>query len=400
MLYNKLNGRGYSGTILKRFFLKFCGRSPIDIKYDFSDGNALWERIFGPKDKSSCCVYDYEAIRAITWPCRVVLSDIEMSHSKTPKTEDLPNTFHHNFSQSLENLSDDVTEVPLFIPPSLDNPTNHCYVNSTLQIFLRILFHFDDSFHTNNNREGCLIKCLMDDFRSNPSRCLLDFKERLARLNMFFNGRIQRDALEAFSYLMDMIHFGTRENLLGDNTPSGLSNDQFVYSLTKRLFLFNIKQSMTCLTCRLNTITYSESKTHFIYPKPNCSIKELLEFCVNSSYIKFCRCCDEDKSHEVRTRIEHPPEILVLVINRFSSNVIGDKNRDCVLVDGVLNVANNRFELLGSIHHHGSTIQSGHYTCNVFYPDSAYTCNDNHIVALSNAESSSNSVYLVFYGRG
>ena len=157
---------------------------------------------------------------------------------------------------------------------------------------------------------------------------------------------------------------------------------------------------MTCLTCRLNTITYSESKTHFIYPRSNCSIKELLELCVNSSYTKFCICCDDNKSHEVCTRIEHPPEILVLVINRFSSNVIGDKNRDCVLVDGVLNVANNRFELLGSIHHHGSTIQSGHYTCNVFYPDSAYTCNDNHIVALSNAESSSNSVYLVFYGRG
>ena len=37
---------------------------------------------------------------------------------------------------------------------------------------------------------------------------------------------------------------------------------------------------------------------------------------------------------------------------------------------------------------------------NVFYPESAYTCNDNHIIALPNTESSSNSVYLVFYGRG
>ena len=237
----------------------------------------------------------------------------------------------------------------------------------------------------------------MDDFHSNPSFCLLEFKKRLARLNAFFNGRVQRDVLEAFSYLMDIMHLGTRENLLGDNTPSGLSDDQFVYSLTKRLFLFTLKQSMTCLTCRLNSVTYSESKTHFIYPRPNCSIKDLLELCANSSYIKFCRCCDDNTNHEVCTRIEHPPEILILVVNRFSSSVIGDKNRDSVLVDDALRIANIRFELLGAIHHHGSTIQSGHYTCNVFYPESAYICNDSQIITITNSESSSDSVYLVFY---
>ena len=76
--------------------------------------------------------------------------------------------------------------------------------------------------------------------------------------------------------LMDIMHIGTRENLLGDNTPAGLNDDQFVHSLTKRLFLFTLKQSTTCMTCRLNTTHYSESKTHFIYPRPDCSIEELL----------------------------------------------------------------------------------------------------------------------------
>ena len=33
MLYFKLSGRGYSGSILKRYFLKFCGRYPVDLKY-------------------------------------------------------------------------------------------------------------------------------------------------------------------------------------------------------------------------------------------------------------------------------------------------------------------------------------------------------------------------------
>ena len=88
-----------------------------------------------------------------------------------------------------------------------------------------------------------------------------------------------------------------------------------------------------------------------------------------------------------------------MVINRFSSSVIGDKNRDSVLVDDALRIANIRFELLGAIHHHGNTIQSGHYTCNVFYPESAYICNDSQIITITNSESSSDSVYLVFYYR-
>ena len=238
-----------------------------------------------------------------------------------------------------------------------------------------------------------------DDFYSDPYNCLGKFKHRLARFDTFFDGCIQRDVLESLMLLMDIMHLGTRENLLGDNTPSGLNDDQFVYSLTKRLFLFTLKQSTTCITCRLNASFHSESKAHFIYPRPNCSIEELLEFSVKTESIKFCGCCDQNKSHEVYTRIEHPPDILVLVLSRFGSDVIGTKNRDGVLVNDVLRIANNSFSLLGSIHHHGNTIRSGHYTCNISYPDSAYTCNDNNIISLSNINLLSDSAYLVFYCR-
>ena len=402
MLFNKLSGRGYSGNILKRFFLKFCGRLPIDIKYDFTDGNTLWETIFTPKHDHSCCVYDYEAIQNIIRPCKVILSHTDPIYVSTIKTVDQPvvsNENSNDSSNSFEDISADETTPSLFVPPPLQNPSNHCYVNSTLQIILRILFHFDDNFNINNNREGCLIKCLMDDFYSDPFNCLGGFKHRLARFDSFFDGCIQRDVLESLVLLMDIMHIGTRENLLGDNTPAGLNDDQFVHSLTKRLFLFTLKQSITCMTCRLNTTHYSESKTHFIYPRPDCSIKELLESSVKTESTKFCNCCDENKSHEVYTRIEHPPDILVLVVSRFSSNVIGSKNRDGVLVNNTLRIANTSFYLLGSIHHHGNTIQSGHYTCNVFYQDSAYTCNDSRIISLTNAESLSNSAYLIFYYR-
>ena len=64
-----------------------------------------------------------------------------------------------------------------------------------------------------------------------------------------------------------------------------------------------------------------------------------------------------------------------------------------------LNVSSASYALMASIHHHGRSISSGHYTCNVFYPDTAFLCNDNQILALNNFSQLSDSVYMVFYSR-
>ena len=399
MLYGKLNGRGYSGSILKRFFLKFCGRYPVDLKFNVADGNALWDTIFEPSQTNSCCVYDYEAIHDITKPCKVVLEDLYPSNTHTTNTECKSNDSYHFSPTSYDDktIPEGINFIP--IPQPLDNPRNHCYINSTLQVIYRILFHFNDNFNINNNREGCLVKCLVDDMYTNSNCSLSNFKKRLAKYDTFFNGYHQQDALECLTSLMDIIHIGTRENLLGDNSSTGFQDDQFVYSLTKRLFLFNFKHSMKCLRCRLITSSYSESKTHFLYPRPNCSIKDLFDSGLNYTQTKWCSCCDIDTDHDVHTKIEHPPEILVLIINRVSDGGIGDKNRDRLFVNDKLVITNFHFNLLGTIHHHGRTIQSGHYTSNIFYPESAYTCNDSHIIPLVQPEPS-DSVYLIFYCKG
>ena len=367
LLYGKLNGRGYSGSILKRFFLKFCGRYPVDLKFNVADGNALWDIIFEPPQTNSCCVYDYEAIHDITKPCKVVLEDLYPSNTHTTNTEGKSNDSYHFSPTSYDDktIPEGINFIP--IPQPLDNPRNHCYINSTLQVIYRILFHFNDNFNINNNREGCLVKCLVDDMYTNSNCSLSNFKKRLAKYDTFFNGYHQQDALECLTSLMDIIHIGTRENLLGDNSSTGFQDDQFVYSLTKRLFLFNFKHSMKCLRCRLITSFYSESKTHFLYPRPNCSIKDILDSGMNSTQTKWCSCCDLDTDHDVHTKIEHPPEILVLIINRVSDSGIGDKNRDRLFVNDKLVITNFHFNLLGTIHHHGRTIQSGHYTSNIFY---------------------------------
>ena len=88
----------------------------------------------------------------------------------------------------------------------------------------------------------------------------------------------------------------------------------------------------------------------------------------------------------------------MLVINRFNAGVIGEKNMDRLVIDDRLVLSNCSFRIIGSIHHHGRTIESGHYTSNIFYTDCSFVCNDNHISNLGQLEPS-NSVYLIFYHR-
>ena len=74
------------------------------------------------------------------------------------------------------------------------------------------------------------------------------------------------------------------------------------------------------------------------------------------------------------------------------------KNKVKISLDREILVTSSKYNLIGSVHHHGNTITSGHYTSNIYYPESAYTCNDSHIVPL-NSFDPSDSVYLLFYAR-
>ena len=97
--------------------------------------------------------------------------------------------------------------------------------------------------------------------------------------------------------------------------------------------------------------------------------------------------------------MEHPPEILILVISRFGRTQDTTKNTSKIEITASLNIAAQSYGLIGSVHHHGSTIASGHYTSNIYFPKTAFTCNDSSIEFMR-PSSFSESSYLVFYARG
>ena len=98
--------------------------------------------------------------------------------------------------------------------------------------------HFNEGIHFNTNAEGCLTRSLVEGVYSDSRDSLSCFKQQLAQFDHFFNGVNQQDVAECFGFLMDILHLGTKENLLFLPDAGIQEDDQFIHSLTKRLFLF------------------------------------------------------------------------------------------------------------------------------------------------------------------
>ena len=394
MLYSKLASRGYTSKILIRFFLKFCSRYPVDLKYGLPDGDALWSFVQSYRHSVSCCIYNHEVIQKITKPCEISLVDIDPDQK-------LKGQYIADSIEEDETAPSQITPIEpeeiCIVPQPLANPLNHCYVNSILQILYRVFISFTEGTHINNNKEGCLVDSLLKTVYTDISDGLTHFKIMLAKYNTFFDGLHQRDAYECLDKIIQILHLGTRQCLIDDDVD--LCDEQLVVSLPKRLFTFVSKTSLQCSKCRFISTSYSDSQTLFLYPDSDKSIPDLISDCSLSSLSKLCRCCNSNTLHEQTTIMEHPPEILILVISRFGRTQDTTKNTSKIEITASLNIAAQSYGLIGSVHHHGSTIASGHYTSNIYFPKTAFTCNDSSIEFMR-PSSFSESSYLVFYARG
>ena len=342
-------------------------------------------------------VYDYDAIDDIVKPCTVVLTDMYFKEKakQTPFLKPCTVLLENINSKDLNKISPGNKHQVL--PKGLANPKNHCYINCVLQILHRSLkTNLTGNVRMNNNAEGSLMKNLMDSIHSNLCNDLSKFKQLLARYDSFFDGSHQQDAYECFVSILDILHRATKENLVDDD--SLMDDDEYIYSLTKRLFMFIVKRSLQCLKCRYLTTSYNQSRVLFVYPNGNDNIVNLLDKGNKSSLTKICSCCKTETEHDETIVIEHSPEIITIVINRFDQLSGGCKNRHKICLNRDMLVTSNGYNLIGSIHHHGNTPTSGHYTSNIFYSDSAYLCNDIHIVPLNYFEPS-DSVYMAFYAH-
>ena len=346
-----------------------------------------------------------EAIKDITKPCEILVKDIyhkepspynENSKKCTLAVDDL--------SVSASDLQEIKDNQKLIVPYSIDykpeglqNPSNHCYLNSILQILHRILITVDDELYINNNTEGNLVKFLMEAIRQSSSNTLADFKIQLQLYDSFFDGNVQRDALECLNLLLDLIHKGTKQSLI-DLDGSMLENDELVTSITKQLFSHTLKKTLICVNCNNSTEYFIQSYNHNVYPDTNSHISDLLRKCMSGTVTKSCTICLHDTNHTEVIKLEQDPKILMIVINRFDSRMTSRKNTTKVKISSTLRLNSSSYHLIASAHHHGRSTFSGHYTSNIVIGNAVYFCNDHYIRSSDFVDdNSSNSAYIVLY---
>ena len=261
---------------------------------------------------------------------------------------------------------------------------------------IRILpkVHTDISF--NDNIQGSLVKALFGSLSSEDQHELINFRKLMAEHNSFYDGILQRDAFECLSHLIETLHEGTKINLLG--IPFELVDDSFITSLAKNMFTCTIKKKLKCSLCNNETVSYMQTQFIYLYPKYTPStVTQLLEQSFNGQVTRMCGACSEDTEHVEVSVLEHCSDVLVLVINRFDFGSYTRKNKTAITLERKLNHHFRNYELIGSVHHHGDSTASGHYTSKIYYTYVVYNCNDHIITELVPSDDNSDSVYMAFY---
>ena len=396
MLKDKLSSRGYSIETLRKNFLRFCLFYPAPLKYGSSDV-VLWDMTSGTVFGGSCCVYDQDAVKKLIKPCSIRLTDIGTVHEKQGQSSISP-TVEGQHPSVDNDLPIACNRDNLCVPIPLFNPSNHCYLNSIIQVLFRFKDILSDNIYLNDNREGQIVKSLLENLSSHSETDMANFKTDLSYYNPFFDGTVQRDVYECFQGILRIMHEGTRRSLLDQD--EGVGDDEFVTSITKSKFSFVLKKTLTCNSCDKSSVFFIPTSDFHIYPSNLRNIESLMADALKSSLQKGCDCSDENVCHLETLEFEDYPSILFIVVNRYSFNLSSSKNSCFIVMESELNIKDRIYDHAATIYHHGEHTSSGHYTAKVVYTGGAYMCDDHTISPLDIIyKEKSKSCYLIMYLR-
>ena len=183
--------------------------------------------------------------------------------------------------------------------------------------------------------------------------------------------------------------------------PDGdLDDEDFVTSMTKSVFSYIIKKTLTCLKCSKISEFFIPSSDLHIYPSNLKSVQYLVLDSLQGSLLKGCNCSVGNSNHLEILEFEEHPKILCIVVNRYNFNSRANKNSSFIIIENKLEINGQVFDHSATIYHHGEQTSSGHYTAKIAYKDVAFMCDDHMISSVDVLEKEkSKSCYLIFYVR-
>ena len=131
---------------------------------------------------------------------------------------------------------------------------------------------------------------------------------------MFFDGVQQRDAYECFQLLLEILHRGTKYNILGLDDGTG-ENEEFITSICKSNFSIFIKRTLTCINCNSSSTNFISSLDFHVYPSSSKELESLIFETMTSTLSKACECSNGNTVHSEISEFEELPRILFIIIN-------------------------------------------------------------------------------------
>ena len=289
------------------------------------------------------------------------------------------------------------------IPVPLTNLGNTCYLNSILQVLFQLntFVSFDtwinhllvvDKLSCADNLQllafyKFLYLCKIPSITEGD---LADFTHILEKINPFFKIGIQRDAHEALILLLESFSKICYLPILNNDTS-------FVPEFMDAFFYGIYRIQFNCKFCKDNNICYENF--YHISIQPDTDISACFVHYQMDNKTITCSKCASLSSQNVTVTFHETPNILMILVNRFSVSRIHSrprKNNQSFQIHDNIKLGLISYSLLGFIEHHGTYINSGHYICYTKCKNKWYHCNDKYIKE-TNLLTMSKYVYLMFY---
>ena len=407
LIYNKLLSRGYEYKLLRKAFITFCQRFEVCTKF----GETRYDKFFTMMVTfDNYVVWNVNDTDMNVWdiikPCSVKLNQLTSFPSckqKEPSASsqsvqvkkhdmcvrDLDGQKPNNLSSTAQLV------VPNHVHPfGINNPNNHCYINSVLQYLYCIIRTADLNWNHYDSLEGQITECLFNTAHNVTNlHSVDDLKLKLANYDSFYKGCVQQDSSECLMLLLEIIDKGCFV------CPSNEDNTYISHgdSVSEHLFSFIMERCVVCSLCGLRSPSFESNSILHVTPKIDASMQQLITQEQTQKMYKTCSYCSKENWHVESKYILQPPKYLHIVVNRFNylNNKV-TKNRDMIPLDHNLWLGPFQFKLQATVDHHGYSIHAGHYTTSIICCGKNFYCNDDRITECSN-KCGSSTAYILLY---
>uniref|UniRef100_A0A8D8SLW8 Ubiquitin carboxyl-terminal hydrolase 36 n=1 Tax=Cacopsylla melanoneura TaxID=428564 RepID=A0A8D8SLW8_9HEMI len=307
------------------------------------------------------------------------------------------------------------------VPPGagLVNAINTCYLNSCLQALFHIpSFHnwlLNDPEHQAlcEKQSGFQFECLVCAMRKTLAHCQAKsggairpelIIKKLKLIARHLEHHRQEDSHEFLTYLIEGMQKSYLKAIPGANKLDSYSKET---TPLYQLFGCNLRTEVACSSCSHVSTSYTNSTELSLDIRQSSSLDEALghffaKELLGGDNLYRCEKCGRKVEATKRFSVDKPPNVLRLQLKRF--NFHGFKNSRSVLVPHHLEFGKYlyssssapytlssqlrnpplKYKLVSAVIHHGSSPDSGHYTCIGSTSSGVYHYFDDEMVRASN----------------